>query len=359
MKAVVTTAFGPASQVLKYVEDLPVPTADLLKPTQILLKVCAAGVNPGDWRVRRGDISWIYPKHFPCVLGMDAAGQVVATGSAVKRLSVGDEVFGQDDSVGMGVKAPHGTFAQYAIVEEAGYVKKSAAMDWQQGAALPTCGLTVMEMLRTAGLSPQMPSTQAKVKSVLIYGASGGTGSLTVLLAKHMLKIERVYAVCSAKNRDDVKSLGADRVIDYLSEDLVQVVKNEEAEQRVELVLDCIGGSDVMSKCASILPAKAKLVTIALGNEPNIVKSMLSFMYSITKRLVAYWLGFGPKVHLINVAGGQNASDLETLATFFAEKKHLLELISLTPYDLVDLAKAHEASEGQHVRGKLVINIPE
>jgi NADPH:quinone reductase-like Zn-dependent oxidoreductase len=196
MKAAVYTK-GASGKVLE-IRDIPQPT-----PTdnQVLLQVRAASVNPLDWRLKR---------QRP---GVDVAGEVVAVGAKVTKFKPGDAVFG----VGKGA------FAEYACASETTVVAKPEGITFEQAAAVPIAGLTALQGLRDKG------RLQAGQK-ILINGASGGIGTFAVQIAKSFGAY--VTGVCSTKNVDLVRSLGADRVIDYTSEDFTQ------DSERYDILLD-------------------------------------------------------------------------------------------------------------------------
>lgn len=202
MKAVVRTEYGPPD-VLKLKEiERPTP-----KENQVLVEVHAASVNALDWRFLRGKPALVrvisqsgVRKPKTQILGVDVAGRVVAVGSAVKKLKLGDEVFG----------GASGSFAEYACAREDRLALKPSNLTFEESAAVPVAAVTALQGLRDMG---QVQPGQ----KVLIYGASGGVGTFAVQIAKYYGA--DVTAVCSTKNLDGARSLGADQVIDYTKED--------------------------------------------------------------------------------------------------------------------------------------------
>ena len=177
----------------------PVP-----KDKEVVLRVRAASVNPLDWRMKA---------QRP---GVDVAGEIVAVGRAVTQFKSGDEVFG----------VAKGAFAEYACAPEAKLARKPASVSFEQLAAVPVAGLTALQALRDKGhLEPQ--------QKLLINGAAGGVGTFAVQIAKSFGA--NVSGVCSTKNVELVRSLGADRVIDYTREDFT------EGSERYDLILDNVG----------------------------------------------------------------------------------------------------------------------
>jgi NADPH:quinone reductase-like Zn-dependent oxidoreductase len=199
MKAVVYHTYG-SPDVLELAE-IEKPTAG---DDQILVKIRAASVNPLDWHYMRGEpylvrpeAGWRKPKNPR--LGVDLAGQVEAVGRDVTRFQPGDEVFG----------GRFGAFAEYVCAREKSLAPKPANLTFEQAAALPVAGLTALQGLRDIGkIQPG--------QKVLINGAAGGVGTFAVQIAKSFGA--HVTGVCSTRNLDLVRSLGADHVIDYTQE---------------------------------------------------------------------------------------------------------------------------------------------
>jgi NADPH:quinone reductase-like Zn-dependent oxidoreductase len=204
MKAAVYTRYGPPDVVqIKDVEK-PVP-----KDNEILIDVRAASLNPLDWHFMRGDVRLLTgvlgPKHK--VLGAEIAGRVEAVGKDVKQFQPGDEVFGGLSGKGMG------GFAEYACSVEERLAPKPAAISFEEAAAVTVAALTALQGLRDKGRI--QPS-----QKVLVDGASGGVGTFALQIAKSFGA--EVTAVCSTRNVDTARSIGADHVIDYTREDFTR-----------------------------------------------------------------------------------------------------------------------------------------
>ena len=214
MKAIVYHNYG-SPDVLELAE-IAKPT---VKDDQVLIKVRAAAVNPHDWHFLTGTpllarlmAGLLKPKDK--VLGVDVAGRVEAVGANVKQFKLGDEVFGS---------SRHGCFAEYVCVPEAHVALKPASMSFEEAAAIPLAALTALQCLRDHG---QIQAGQR----VLINGASGGVGTFAVQIAKSFGA--KVTGVCSTRNLELVRSLGADQVVDYTQEDFAQT------GQRYDLIFD-------------------------------------------------------------------------------------------------------------------------
>lgn len=215
MKAIICKQYGPAD-LLRFEEvATPSPADD-----EVLIKIHAASVNPLDWRLMRGDpflvrffCGLFKPKHE--IIGSDFAGQIEAVGKDVKQLKIGDQVFGARGFAG-------GAFAEYVCSLEDQLVLKPANVSFEQAAAVPVAAVTALQGL----------SDKGKIQSgqkVLIDGASGGVGTFAIQIAKAYGA--EVTAVCSTRNLDIARSIGADHVIDYTKENFTR------SRQRYDLIL--------------------------------------------------------------------------------------------------------------------------
>ena len=217
MKAIVYATYGPPDSLVLQEVEKPVPNAD-----EVLVKVRAASANPADWHALRGSpffvrLSMGFPKPKRTILGSDIAGQVEAVGKDVTQFEIGDEVFGDLSTSGMG------GFAEYTCVSEQMLARKPTNLSFEQAAAVPVAAITALQALRNAG---QIEAGQR----VLINGASGGVGTFAVQIAKALGA--DVTGFCSTRNVEMVRSIGADHVVDYTQEDFTQ------NGQQYDLILD-------------------------------------------------------------------------------------------------------------------------
>ncbi len=200
MQAITQDRYGSVDTL--QLRDMPVPSVE---DDEVLIEVRAAGVDQGVWHLMTGEpyvmramgFGFRGPKQ--SVLGLDASGVVVAVGAAVTRFAIGDEVFG----------IAQGAFAEYAVVTESKLAHKPAAVSFEEAGAAAVSGITALQAISAAGLEAG--------QSVLVIGASGGVGSYAVQIARAVGG--RVTGVASGAKADLVASLGAERVIDYTTED--------------------------------------------------------------------------------------------------------------------------------------------
>jgi NADPH:quinone reductase-like Zn-dependent oxidoreductase len=323
MKAVVHRCYG--SPNIMRLEDIPKPTpAD----DEVLVKVHAASINPLDWHYLEGTPYMVrmdagFGKPENPQLGVDFAGTVEAVGRSVRRFKPGDEVFG----------GRFGALAEYLTVRETrALALKPGNMTFEQAAAVPIAGVTALQALRDRG------HLHAGEK-VLINGASGGVGTFAVQLAKSFGA--DVTGVCSTKNVDLVRSIGADHVIDYTREDFTR------GTQRYDLIVDNVATHSLLDYKRVLNPTGVYVMvgSTAIGNwfawlVPPIEGKMLSPFVS---------------QKFLMILADLNPQDLAALGTLMQSGK-------LTPvidrrYTLSEAPEAFRYLETGHARGKVVLTV--
>jgi NADPH:quinone reductase-like Zn-dependent oxidoreductase len=324
MKAVVYRCYG-SSDVLK-LESVAKPA---MADDEILVKVHAASVNPLDWHYMRGAPYFIRIDSGLGVpedprMGVDFAGTVEAVGKDVKKFRTGDEVFGGKD----------GSFAEYVTVRESRAVaQKPSNITFEQAAAVPIAALTALQALRDKGrVQPG--------QKVLINGASGGVGTFAVQIAKSLGA--EVTGVCSTKNVELVRSLGADHVIDYTREDFTQ------GERRYDLILDNVGNRSLQENRRVLTPS-GTYIGIGGGEPGN-----QGFIGPMVGALRALVLAPFVSQKLLFFEADMNQQDLTVMA-------NLMQAGKVTPvidrrYSLSEVPAAVAYLEAGHARGKVVIS---
>ena len=322
MQAIRYRCYGSSDVLELATVEKPEPAAD-----EVLVQVHSASVNPLDWHYMRGSpyfmrlMSGIGKPADPR-LGVDFAGTVVAVGDAVTRFEPGDEVFG----------AANGAFAEYVAVRESGaVVLKPEQVTFDEGAAVAVAAITALQALRDKG---RLESGQ----KVLINGASGGVGTFAVQIAKALGA--EVSGVCSTRNVDMVRSIGADHVFDYTRENYT------ESDRRYDLIVDMVGNHSLRDNLG-VLEPDGVLVLVG-GGKGNWVEPLKG-------PLKALLLSPFAEQEIETLLARLRSEDMAALA-------ELMETQAVVPvidrrYPLGDLASAIEYSESGRARGKIIINM--
>ncbi|NLP51593.1 NAD(P)-dependent alcohol dehydrogenase [Bacillus sp. RO1] len=317
MKAVVYTKYGPP-EVLQLKEvDKPVP-----KDNEILIKVVATAVNAADWRIRKADpvavklfFGLTRPKK--SILGGVLAGIVESVGSKVTRFKVGDQVFG---STGMSF----GAYAEYVCLAENGVVVlKPHNLSYVEAATVPFGGHTAIHFLRKANIQPH--------QKVLIYGASGAVGTAAIQLAK--IYGAEVTGVCSTTNVEMVKSLGADKVIDYTKEEL--------GEEIYDVIFDTVGKIPYQA-IKKTLKKKGTWILGAAG---------------VTQMVQGYWSGMSRGYKIISGVALEKEDDIKFLKELIEKGKY--KAVIDKSYPMEQLSVAHTYVEKGHKKGNVGVIIDE
>jgi NADPH:quinone reductase-like Zn-dependent oxidoreductase len=320
MKAIVYHRYGAPDGVA--LEEIERPAAG---EGQVLVRVHAASVNPLDWHRMRGLPYFLRateglrkPKNTG--LGADFAGTVEAVGAGVTNVHPGDEV------VGMGIRA----LAEFVVVKAEGVVPKPAGLTFEQAAAVPVAALTALQGLRKGRI--------AAGQSVLVNGAAGGVGSFGVQIAKSFGA--EVTGVCSTRNVELVRSLGAEHVIDYTAADFTQ------GGEQYDLILDAVGNRS-LSESARALKPHGILVMVAAPNS-----RWFGAIVYLLNGVARSWFG-GRK--FVPILAKRTNDDLLAL-TELLETGKMAAVIDRS-YPLSEAPDALEYLEQGHARGKVVVTV--
>jgi NADPH:quinone reductase-like Zn-dependent oxidoreductase len=244
--------------------DMPEP---VLRDTDVLVQIHAAGVNPLDSKIRRGEFKLILPYRLPLILGNDVAGVVTRVGSQVRGFKPGDEVYarpGQDRI---------GTFAEFIAMDEADVAMKPRNLTMEEAASIPLVGLTAWQaLIEKAKLKPG--------QKVLIHAGAGGVGTFAIQLARHVGAT--VATTTSAANADLVKRLGADVVIDYRTDDFETVLRD------YDVVLNSLD-TKTLEKSLRVLKPGGMLISISGPPDPAFAKQIrANWIMGLLMRLLSY-----------------------------------------------------------------------
>jgi NADPH:quinone reductase len=335
MKAIIMTKIG-APEVLEFQE---MPTSQIKNPTELLIKLKAAGVNPIDTKLRqRGTF---YPDDLPAILGCDGAGIVEAVGAAVEKFKVGDRVYFCAGGLG---KPETGNYAEYTVVEEHCVAHKPASLSFTEAAAVPLALITAWESLYDRG------GLQAG-QSVLIHAGAGGVGHLAIQLAK-LRGAEVLTTVGSADKERLVRQLGADFPILYKQTDFVEAVHTYTKGQGVDLAFDTVGGKTFFDTCPAV-KVYGDLVTIL---EPNFKDGDFKIARNRNLR-ISLEIMLTPALMGLTEAQKHQAQILQQAAQWFDEGKLKIHVGQTFP--LKDAIAAHQSLETGSTTGKIVLVIDE
>jgi NADPH:quinone reductase-like Zn-dependent oxidoreductase len=320
MKAIVYREYGPPLEVMKVEEiERPVP-----KDNEVLVRVHTASVNPVDSHIMTMTIARVViGAQKPGTPGRDFSGVVESVGKSVTRFKPGDAVFGGCPKA----------FAEYACAEESKIAHKPSGVTFEQAASLPVAGVTALQALRDKG----------KVKAgqkVLVIGASGGVGTFAVQLARHFGA--DVTGVCSTRNVEMVRGLGANRVIDYTTEDFTR------AGDKFDLIIDLAGNRKISEYRSVLQPNGTYVGAGGLGADfsyPGLIAGLLGQL--IIKPFI------GQKI--VSFMTRVSADDLTELAGLV--DAGMIKPVIDRRYPLSEAANAVQYVSEKRARGKVVIEI--
>lgn len=311
------------------IEERPIPTP---RADEALVAVHASSVNPRDWLIRSGRYPFqaLIPR-FPLVLGSDLAGRVVALGRRVHSLALGQPVFGMVPS-----RRGFGTYAEYATIPARALAPLPDGLDFEAAAGAPLAALTAWQGLL---LDSDLASWSGdRPPRILVVGASGGVGSFAVQIARGFGAV--VTGVCSGRNRQLVSDLGAERVIDYQSEDPL------DHAAVYDVIFDAVGRHS-LERCSHLLTDRGIYVT-TVPRRRQIIEwwsSSLRSKISSNHRRAKVVLVRSDGSHLAEIGRRMARGEIRTVID--------------TVYPLQAIRDAHTHSQTLHARGKLILRIAE
>ncbi|MCF8381366.1 MAG: NAD(P)-dependent alcohol dehydrogenase [Bacteroidales bacterium] len=310
MRSIIINKYG-GPEVLEYVE-MPKPVAGR---GELVIKTKFAAVNPADWKVRQGNLKIITGRKFPKTLGIEASGIIDSVGEGVSSFVPGQHVFAAKDYT-------TGTYSEYFKISEKNVLLLPESMPFEDAASIAVTGVTAYQcLLRHGGIEEGM--------NVLVNGASGGLGIMSVQIAK--ILGATVSGVCSSKNVEFVKSLGADTIIDYTKENIL------DSESRFDIIIDSAGNLNL--KNAKKLLSKRGII-IKVNISMQTIRELVFTSKFSSKKI---------KLVLMRVI----KEDFQWVRDQIAMGN--LKVYIDTVFDLKDCKKAHEYSETLRAKGKILL----
>ncbi len=313
MKAAIIKRWG-SPEVLEIV-DIPKPA---ISDDQLMIKVYSTGLNPVDWKQRKGNHKYILGSPFPIVLGYDVCGEVVEIGRNVTKFKAGDIVMGDlDNKYG-------GASAEFAVGHEMCFAPKPKLQSINQSAATALASLTALQAMRDkAGLQ--------KGQSILINGASGGVGHIAIQIARNLGA--HVIAVASYRNKEFVRQFKPDIFIDYTSDNILDL------SEKVDVFFDVVGNYSFLKTKKLLKPGGTYVSTLP---RPKILFHKIIQPFSSGKKVKT-------------ILRKQNRADLNQITQWI--EKGLLKIEIDQTFRLEEISRAHEYGEQNRIRGKVVIEI--
>ena len=316
MKAATVKGYGSTAKVVVKDKSRPAPGKN-----DVLVEVHCSSVNPKDWKLNKRITALIPDVGIrPFIIGDDLSGVVVEKGSEVTEFDVGDEVYGMD------MRLRTSACADYASIATSRIARKPANISHCEAGVAPLAALTALQAFKVADLE--------RGQRILIIGASGGVGTYAVQIAKALGA--EVTAVCSYRNIDLVKSLGADHLIDYTKNDFTN------NEDRFDVIFDATSYESAKS-CASLMQQGGLFVT-TFGQSKGLSSAIISRLFPVQHRT-------------LSVTVESNTDDLNELTELF-EKRALVTVVD-SEFAFEDIDEAYQRSMTGRAKGKIAINILE
>lgn len=332
MKALQIKGYGDIKSNLAFAE-VEKPS---IRDNEVLIEIHSAAVNPIDYKIIEGLLKQIRKLTFPCPIGFDVAGIVVEKGSNVKHLNIGDEVYSRVPS-----ETP-GTFAEYIAVDSQVVCLKPSNLSFSEAASLPLVALTTIQSFDKAGLKSG--------DKVLIHAGSGGIGTFAIQYAKS--KGAYVYTTTSTKNVQWVRELGADRVIDYKTENYLEVVKD------IDIVYQTLGGNYTLD-AFKVIKDGGKVVSLVGDIDGETAKELglngiIRFLLAMKRRKITKQIKQKSAYYkfILMAPNGKQLNDLKTLA-----EDNLIKPVIDKVFPFSDAVDAVLHQKSGRAKGKIIIKM--
>lgn len=331
MKAILMTQTGLPD--LLELRDIEEPA--ITEPSQIKVRLRAAGVNPVDTKIRRNGL--FYPNALPAVLGCDGAGEVVEIGGGVSRFNIGDSVWFCNGGLG----GDQGNYAEYTVLDERWAAPMPRSLDFEHAAAAPLVLITAWGALYDRG---RLQAGQ----TVLVHAAAGGVGHVAVQLAR--LRDARVLATVSSPEKAELaRNWGADVTIDYRQEDFVQRVNELTNGEGADLVIDTVG-PEVFKHSIECTAHFGDLVTLLDPGEMSLHEARMRNLR------IGFELMLTPMLRNLHDARDHHVEILQQCGEWIDQGVLDIHVSQVLP--LEKAAAAHALIETGHTTGKIVLRIP-
>lgn len=332
MKAYTINKYGKEEKFLQ--SEIPQPTA---KDHEVLIQIHATSINPLDFKLKNGEFKLFMPYRFPLILGHDLAGTIVEIGSKVSRFNIGDEVYSRPSDYHIG------TFAEYIAVNENDIALKPKGISFEEAASFPLVALTAWQaMVEKAQLK--------KGQKIFIQAGSGGVGTIAIQLAKHLGA--SVATSTSAANMDLVKSLGADVIIDYKTQDFETILKD------YDVVLNS-QDEKTLEKSMRILKPGGKVISIsgppdpAYAQEFHLAWWMKVIMFFISSKIRKQAKKLNVEYSFLFMkANGQQLAEISNLIESGAIRPVIDKI-----YPIDQLNEAMDYVSNGRTKGKVVVKV--
>lgn len=327
MKALIIKQFGSPENFQEI--NLPIPK---ILPHNVLIRVAATSVNPVDFKIRQGIVKDIAP-NFPAILHGDVAGIIEDIGEGVGRFQIGDEVYG----CAGGVKNLGGALAEYMLADAKLVALKPKSLTMAEAAALPLVSITAWEgLIDRARVQPG--------QKVLVYGATGGVGSIGVQLAKWAGA--KVYALVSSDEKAAIAHrLGADITINYHQQPVEEFVAKYTDSQGFDVVFDTVGNDNLQNAFKAAKPNGTIVSIVALSSQDLTLLHAKGLTLHLVYMLIPMLSGIGRAYH---------HEILSKLAQLVDEGK-VRPLLDSKIFNIADVAAAHKHAESGRAIGKVVL----